>query len=120
MKKISILAGVFGILFATQTFANNDKAGKDWGNITEEQKAEFKQKKEERLQKCMETGKSQEECTQKMKEKMKAKKGKFKEGKQEWKEKAKGCPGKAASEEAVKTPTAKEEPARKKWFFGLF
>jgi len=74
MKKLSILAAMFGVLFATASIAHADGHKKNFKDMTPEQKAEFKKKKEARIKKCMETGKSEAEC-KKVKMNKKGKKG---------------------------------------------
>jgi len=149
MKKLSILAAMFGILFLAAPAANAEGGKKSFKDMTPEQKAEWKQQKEDKIKKCTEMGKSEEECAQKMKDKMKGKMkdktGKSEEDMQKWKEKMNKCTeaGKSKEEckekmmkvkknkegkeclQIVETPTpaptpTKEEPQKKKWFFGLF
>jgi len=62
MKKFTILAAVFCAMFATASFAGMDgKAFKK--DMTPEQKAEMHEMK---MKKCMEMGKSEEVCKEKM------------------------------------------------------
>ncbi|MCL1785810.1 MAG: hypothetical protein FWG39_01505 [Alphaproteobacteria bacterium] len=56
MKKLLTFTAVFGMMFMAAANANE---GKKWAEMTPEQKAEMKQKK---MEKCMEKGKSSEEC----------------------------------------------------------
>ena len=121
MKKLSILAAMFGILFITAPGATAEGCKKNLKDMTPEQKAEWKQKKEEKLKKCTEMGKSEEECKQKMigkktgksddaKQKWKGKKeGKSEEAKQEWKEKMNDCTNAGMSKEECKAKLAKKK-----------
>ncbi|MCL2018095.1 MAG: hypothetical protein FWG80_04990 [Alphaproteobacteria bacterium] len=134
MKKLSILAAMFGVLFATASIAGMDAKKKDfknmtpeqkaewkekkgdkvraakkdekWESMTEEEKAEFKKHKEAKYAKCLES-KSEEEC-----KKMKVWK---KDGK-----KGDCMKDKKASEAVAEEVDAEEAPKKKKWFFGLF
>jgi len=67
MKKLLTAAALIGVMFASASFAEcPGKKHKNRENMTTEQKAEFRQKK---LERCVERGKSREECQKKMEQK---------------------------------------------------
>jgi len=111
MKKLSILAAMFGILFATASVAYAHNHKKDCKDMTPEQKAEKKQKRD---------GKKWENKSEEQKAAIKQKKEgceKKKAGKKD--SKKDGERTKKKGDKSKKTVT-EEAPQKRKWFFGLF
>ncbi|MCL2537871.1 MAG: hypothetical protein FWF34_03265 [Alphaproteobacteria bacterium] len=132
MKKLMIIAAAFGVMFATASMA--EMAKKDFKNMTAEQKAEWKEKKEARMTECVNGGKTEAVCEAEMrarkggdKAKMKGEAGRERAAKKsaEGKSKAKmhGDKGKeraamahesaSAHHEAVKAETAERHESAK-------